>query len=215
MYISGWKRRGPKLVCYLLLSAGDLNRSESILVLGVCCAVVVLFLLSTLIILLLCCFYCTTQKRKSSYDLSTKESPQEFKQEPSLHKNDSGIMTQSASTNLYGNHYHSHASLEFNNPTAIPLTTYGGRGGSLISDSIQQSRTPSPILTGQGNIPMSSLYSLEDHVSVTTNLPNFPRANLKVCVCVCVCLCVRTCVHVCAGVCACMCVCMRVHVWWW
>ena len=100
--------------------AGDLNRSESILVLGVCCAVVVLFLLSTLIILLLCCFYCTTQKRRSSYDLTTKESPEEFKQQPSLHKNDSGIMTQSGSTNLYGNHYHSHASLEFNNPTAIP-----------------------------------------------------------------------------------------------
>lgn len=170
------------------LPAGDLNRSESILVLGVCCAVVVLFLLSTLIILFLCCFYCTTQKRSSSYDLNTKESPEEFKRQPSLGKSNSEFLTQNASTNLYGNHYHSHASLEFNNPTAIPLTTYGGRGGSVISDSVQQSHTPSPILTAQGNVPMSSLYSLEDHVSVTTNLPNFPRANLKVRMCVCRCV---------------------------
>lgn len=159
-------------------SAGTLNRNESILVLTVCCGVFLLLLLSILVIVCLCCLYCSTRRHRSSYDIGTKEPPGEFKRQASLRKDNSGILMQSPSGNLFGDLSFTH-NPPFN-PPAIPLTTYGGIGGSVISDSIRQSHTPSPIPHTTGTLATSSLYSLEDQVSITTNLPNFPRANLKV-----------------------------------
>ena len=74
--------------------------------------------------------------------------------------------------------------------TAIPLATYrgpvplsmdGGVGGmatnSIFSEAIN-SHTSTPI---HGTMASTSLFGSEEQTSVTTQLPNFPRANLQVC----------------------------------
>ena len=84
---------------------------------------------------------------------------------------------------------------------SIPLTTYGGTvpvtigseeilGGrprgmatnSMFSENVN-SHTSTPI---HGTLASTSLFGSEEQTSVTTQLPNFPRANLQVCVHICI-----------------------------
>lgn len=70
----------------------------------------------------------------------------------------------------------------------VPLTVGGAGGGgmmaanSLFSEGIN-SHTSTPI---HGTMASTSLFGSEEHTSVTTQLPNFPRANLQVGMCWCV-----------------------------
>ena len=174
---------------------GSLNKQESILVLAVCGGVLLLFAFSLLTLVCLC--YCCRRQKRDTYNVN-KEEDGEFKRQPSIRKDNSGVLTQSPSNNYFGNMFEFQpSSLEGSSiypPTNIPLTPYSQ--GSIISESIQHSPmppTPSPIPPVSGTIGSTSLFSTEDQSSITTNLPNFPRSNLKVresvsvCECVCVC----------------------------
>ena len=82
---------------------------------------------------------------------------------------------------------------------AMPLTAYGGGGAlpltvgseeilgggprgmatnSMFSENIN-SHTSTPL---HGTVASTSLFGSEEQTSVTTQLPNFPRGNLQVCV---------------------------------
>ena len=84
---------------------------------------------------------------------------------------------------------------------SMPLTTYGGTipvtvgneeilgGGargmatnSMFSENVN-SHTSTPI---HGTLASTSLFGSEEQTSVTTQLPNFPRANLQVRIIMCV-----------------------------
>ena len=58
----------------------------------------------------------------------------------------------------------------------IPLTAHGGASNSVLSEAVN-SHTSTPI---HGTMASTSLFGSEEQTSVTTNLPNFPRANLQV-----------------------------------
>ena len=145
-----------------------------------------LFLLTAVILFLLCC-HRACRHRRNTYDISTNGEVGDFKRQPSLRKDNSGVLTQSASPQkFFGTTLEMSPSPEnayfyrYTNPPSLPLTPYGQ--GSIMSESIARSLTPpapSPI-PHTGTITTASLFSAEDQTSIATSLPNFPRANLDV-----------------------------------
>ena len=136
------------------------------------------------------CYY-MRRSPQGRYNVKNDSSDGTFKRQASLRDN-SGIhsspanhifdtlQSPSSSTSAYKNPYTMGPST-----AAIPLAMYRGpvplndRGAatnSMFSEAIN-SHTSTPI---HGTMASTSLFGSEEQTSVTTHLPNYPRANLQV-----------------------------------
>ena len=173
--------------------SGTLNRSETILVFTVVGLVAVLIIIATVMVIavVISCYF-MQRSPQGKYTVKSESLDGAFKRQASLRDN-AGIHS-SPSNHIFDTlQSPGSSSSAYNNPytvgpdmAAMPLATYKGPvplhgGGVPVTNSIfseaVNSHTSTPI---HGTMASTSLFGSEEQTSVTTQLPNFPRANLQV-----------------------------------